>query len=67
MINLDDDDKIAKMDEEVHNELNTFFSSSMNLNDNSPKKSVELGASPSSTLIVVPLDSCPPSTYIEQD
>lgn len=31
MINFDNDDKIAKIYEEVHNELNFLFSTSMNL------------------------------------
>lgn len=54
MINLDDNDEIAKIYEEVHNELNTWFSSSMSLNYNSPRKSVELGDTPSSTLAIFP-------------
>jgi hypothetical protein len=45
-INLDDDD-IAKIYDEVHNELNTLFTSSMNLMDDSSTKSVELGENPS--------------------
>jgi hypothetical protein len=39
VINLDDEDEVAKIDEEVHNELNTLFSSFMSLND---KSSIEL-------------------------
>jgi hypothetical protein len=34
VINLEDDNEIAKIDEEAHNELNLFFYSSMSLNDN---------------------------------
>lgn len=59
MINLDDDDEIVKIDEEVHNDLNALFSTSMNLDgcnyDDPPKKSasphMELGDYPSMTLI----------------
>lgn len=47
VINLDDNDEVAKIDKEVHNELNTLFSSSMSLNDNYLKKSVEHGDDPS--------------------
>lgn len=67
MINLYDDIAIAKIDERVHNELNSLFSSSMNLNEKSPNKSVELGMCPSSTLDVVPLASFPPFIYTDQD
>lgn len=67
MINLDDDDEVVKIDEEVHNELNTLFFSSMSIINNSPKKSVQLGGDPSSTLSIVPLTSCPPFVYNEHD
>jgi hypothetical protein len=59
MINLDDD-QIVKIDEEVHDELNTFFDSSMNLND---KSSVELGDCPSIALDVISLYSFSPFFY----
>lgn len=42
-INLDDDIDIGKIDEQLHNDLNSFFFSSMNVNDD---KSIELGACP---------------------
>lgn len=67
VINLDDYIDIAKIDEQAHNELTSFFASSMSLNDNSPKNSVELSASSSLALVVVPLASCSPFTYIKQD
>lgn len=67
MIKLDDDDEIAKIDEEVHNELNLLFSSSMSSNENPPYKSVILGNDPSTTLDVAPLASFPPFAYVEQD
>jgi hypothetical protein len=66
-INLYDDD-VAKIDDKVHNEINTLFLSFMNLIDDSSMKSVELGDNPSMELDVIPLDSLIPSTcYIEQD
>jgi hypothetical protein len=65
VINLDDVIEIAKIYDEVHNELNSLFSSSMSLNDESPNNSVELGACPSLALHVVPLASYPDSTYID--
>jgi hypothetical protein len=69
--NLDDDNEIAKIYEEVQNELNLLFSSSMSLNDNNhddpPKKSdspyVEHGDAPITTLDVVPWASYSPSTH----
>jgi hypothetical protein len=75
MINLDGDNVIVKIDEEVHNEMNLLFSSSMGLDDNNcddpPKKSdlphVEIGDAPSITLVIFPLAIFPPSMYDEQD
>lgn len=67
VINLDDDNEIAKIDEQVHNELNSLFSSSMRLNDDPPNKSVELRACPSLALDVFPLSSFPPSIHTDQD
>lgn len=74
VINLDDEDKIAKIDERVHNELNLLFSKSMNLDGGnreiffmSDLPCVELGDAPSTTLVIVPLASCLPSIYDEQD
>jgi hypothetical protein len=66
-INLDEKN-ITKIDEKVHNELNTLFSSSMSLFDESSTKSVELGDNPSMALDVIPLASFLPVTcYTEQD
>jgi hypothetical protein len=62
VINLDNDEEVAKIDEEVHVELNNLFSSSMSLND---KSSVELGVCPSTTLDIFPLASFPPSIYTD--
>jgi hypothetical protein len=56
VINLDDDD-IAKIDDEVHNELNALFTSSMSLIDDSSMKSFELGDNPSMELDVIHLAS----------
>jgi hypothetical protein len=75
VINLDDDNEIAKIDKEVHNELNLLILFFMSLNDNnhddphhkSDSPHVELGDDPSITLVACPLDIYPPSTYIEQD
>jgi hypothetical protein len=67
VINLDDDDEVFNIDEQVHNEMNVLFSSSMKLNENSSMKRVELGDYPSSTLFIVPLASCSPFLYDEQD
>lgn len=64
MINLDDDDEVAKIDEEVHNELNTLFSSFMSLNDKSLINSVEPSTSPSLTLAVFPLASFPSLVHV---
>lgn len=47
VINIDDDIEFEKIDEQVHNELNLLFWSSMSLNDDPPNKSVELGTCPS--------------------
>lgn len=57
MINLDDDDKIAKIDEEMHNYLNTLFSSSMSLNKKYPIQSDEPNTSHGLGLSIVPLPS----------
>lgn len=75
MINLDDENEIAKIDEQAHIELNLLFSKSMNLDggnrDDPPAESdiphVEPGDAPSTTLIVVPFTSCLPSLYDEHD
>lgn len=67
LINLDNDDEIAKIDEKVHNDLNTLFSYSMSLNEKSPKMSVEPSASLIPALSLVPLASFPPSAYHEHD
>jgi hypothetical protein len=67
VINLDDDDEVAKIDEQVHDELNPLFSSYIGLNENSPKKNIEFDDDPSFTLVIVPLASYPPFTYDEQD
>lgn len=74
VINLDDEDEIAKIDEEVHNELNVLFSKQMNLDrvkhddplDESDPPCLEPRDAPSMTLIV-PLVSCSPSLYDDQD
>lgn len=63
IINLDHDDDVAKIDEEVHNELNTLIPSSMSLDNTSLTKSVEPSASPSLALSLVPLASFPPLVY----
>jgi hypothetical protein len=65
-INLDEKD-IAKIDDEVHNELNTLFAISMSLADDYSMKSVEIGDSHSMELDVIPLASWPPVTcYTKQ-
>jgi hypothetical protein len=67
VIILDEED-IAKNDDEVHNELNTLFTSSMNLDDNSSMKSGKLGDNPISTLVVIPLAIfLPLACYIDPD
>lgn len=73
MINLDDDDEIAKIDEELQNELNLIVSTSMNSNGGncddpshgSDPPHVELSDSdvPSMTLFVVPIASYLPFIY----
>lgn len=67
VINLGDDDDddvmIAKIYEEVHNYLNSLFSSTMSLKDKSPPPSEEPGMNPSSVLVIIPLDSQPSSHY----
>jgi hypothetical protein len=63
LVNLDDDD-IAKIDEEVGDELNTLFASSMSLND---KSSVQLGDFPSTALDFFPLATFSPSIYTDRD
>jgi hypothetical protein len=56
VINLDDDD-ITNIDDEVNNELNTLFTSSMSLGEN-----------PSMALDIIPLAIFLPfACYIEQD
>jgi hypothetical protein len=63
VINLDDDNM-----EKVHNELNTLFTSSMSLIDDSSTKNVERGKNPCMTLDVIPLAIFPLSAcYIDQD
>lgn len=73
MINLDDDE-IAKIDEEVHNELNVLFSKKMNLDggnhddplDETDPPHVAPRNAPNMTLDIVPLASYLPSIYDEQ-
>lgn len=63
VINLDDGDDgtNAKIDEEIHNDLNFLCSSTMSLNDKSSPTSEEPGTTPSSALVIPPLDNQPPS------
>jgi hypothetical protein len=56
VINLDEDN-MNKIDDEVNNELNTLFSSSMNLDNDFAMKSGELGDNPSLALAIVYLAS----------
>jgi hypothetical protein len=66
-INLDDDD-ISKNYDEVYNELNTLFTSSMSLFDDSSMKSVELGENPSMAHGVIPFAIFSPfACYTKQD
>lgn len=70
VISLDDDDddkEITKINEEVHNDLNSLFSSTMSLNDKYPIPSEENGTFPSSTLAILPLDNQLPSQYTKHD
>jgi hypothetical protein len=59
VINLDEEE-ITKNDDIVYNELNTLFSSSMSLNNDSCKKSVQLGENPTMALDVIPFAIFPP-------
>jgi hypothetical protein len=71
VIKLDDDD-IAKNVDEVHNDLNTLFTTSMSLIDDSSTMSVELGENPSMALDFIPFSSflpfeCYTKQYWEED
>jgi hypothetical protein len=67
VIKLDEDD-VKKIDDEVHNELNTLVVSFMNLDNNSTMKSGKMGDNPSSELAITSLGSFPPPAhYTNQD